>query len=128
MADAWTVEVFRDRRGQHPVIEFLDAQATRDVAKVQKKVRILRERTRHERPERIGRPLVDTLDAPIKELRATDQIRILFAFHYEKEMILLLEADRKKNGTVDDAAIARAKRNLDEWLATGNSDPWDDLL
>ena len=90
-------------------------QSPADWKKVERKLRILRDRTRDERPETIGRPLVETLRGGIKELRATDQIRILFAWIYESRTILLLQADRKKDGKVSEAAIVRAKENLDEW-------------
>jgi len=114
-ARPWKVGVYRDRRGRSPVEDFLRKQSPADRKKVERKLRILRDRTRDERPETIGRPLVEMLRGRIKELRATDQIRILFAWIYESRTILLLEGDRKKDGKVSEAAIVRAKENLDEW-------------
>jgi hypothetical protein len=111
----WKVAVYLDRRRRSPVEDFLDKQSPADRKKVERKLRNLRDRTRIERPETIGRPLVETLRGRIKELRATDQIRILFAWIYESRTILLLEADRKRNGKVSETVIARAKENLDEW-------------
>lgn len=68
---------------------------------------------------------MDTLRAPIKELRATTQLRVLFTWEYDRQMILLLEAVKKKGGRVNEAAIQRAERNRDEWLVTRASDPLD---
>jgi hypothetical protein len=114
-AARWKVAFYRDRRSRSPVEDFLAEQSAADRKKVERKLRILRDRTCDERPETIGRPLVETLRGRIKELRATDQIRVLFAWIYESRTILLLKADRKQGGRVSKAAIARAKENLDEW-------------
>jgi hypothetical protein len=83
------------------------------------------ELTGYERPETIGRPLVDTLRAPAKELRATNQIRLVFTWEYDEHVILFLDADRKKNGHVDEAVVERALRYRDEWLHSRSSRPLD---
>lgn len=62
------------------------------------------------------RPLVDTIDGPLKELRVDKQIRLLFQWEEDTEWILFLEATRKKNGKIDPDVVERAKRNYQKWL------------
>jgi hypothetical protein len=86
-------------------------------------IRIVLELAEYQPAHTIGRPQVETLEAPIKELRATKQIRILFAWQEGSRTMLLLEADAKKNGRVDARVIRRAQANLAEWRITRSSDP-----
>lgn len=121
--EAWSAEFFRDRRGIHPVVEFLEGRPPNERKATLNSIRIILELTRHQSVHTIGRPQVDTLEGPIKELRATRQIRILFSWEEDSKILLMLEADLKKGGRVDSAAIERARANLAEWRATGSSDP-----
>lgn len=123
----WTAEAFRDRRGRYPVIEFLERQDPRHRATVRNKIRMVLEMTRYQATQTIGRPLVDTLRGPIKELRPTKQIRILFSWEEDDNIMLLLEGHLKKNGTVVEAAIHRAEAYLGEWKITKSSDPIDEI-
>jgi hypothetical protein len=88
---------------------------------------MVHELARHQRPETIGLPYVKVLDPPIWEIRPTAQIRLLTAWIHQERLALLVEADRKKNGKVDKAAVERAKRNLAEWHVTRASDPFEGL-
>lgn len=126
--EAWTVEVFEDARGEHPVAEFLNDQPRKDVAATLTKIEMVREMARHELPEQIRSKLVKNLRGPIHEFRPTKQIRVLFSWEHDRRIILLLDAGRKKNGTVDEKLIERAERFRDEWLATRNSDALRDVF
>lgn len=121
--EAWSAELFRDRRGIHPVVEFLEGRPPDERKATLNTIRIVLELTRHQPVHTIGRPQVDTLEGPIKELRATPQIRLLFSWVEDPKILLLLEADLKKGGRVGPRAIERARANLLEWRVTGSSDP-----
>lgn len=123
MVEYWTAELFRDRRGIHPVVEFLGRRPAGDRKATLNCIRIVLELARYQPVHTIGRPHVDTLEGRIKELRATELIRILFSWEEETKMMLLLEADLKKGGRVDARLIERAHANLIEWRATRSSDP-----
>ena len=60
-------------------------------------------------------------------LRATNQIRILFTWEKETMTMLLLEADLKKNGKVNEAILQRARNNLAEWKILRSSDTFGGL-
>jgi hypothetical protein len=81
----------------------------------------------HQPPHTIGRPLIDTLRGPIKELRATRQIRILFSWETKEHIMLLLEGARKKGGRVAKPAVERAEAYRAEWNVTKSSDPIDQI-
>lgn len=121
--DAWTAELFRDRRGRYPVVDFLMRQSTPAQKAMVSSIRIVLELAKQQPVHTIGRPQVETLEGAIKEIRATKQIRILFAWQEEPRTMLLLEADAKKNGRVDERVIKRAQANLAEWKITKSSDP-----
>ena len=122
-----TAEAFCDRRGRYPLVDFLEKQDPRDRATVLNKIRIVLEMARYQATHTIGRPLVDTLRGPIKELRPTKKIRILFSWEEDDSIMLLLEGDLKKNGTVDEAVIHRAAAYLAEWKVTKSSDPLGEI-
>lgn len=105
------------------MVDFLMRQSTPAQKAMVNGIRIVLELARHQPVHTIGRPQVETLEGPIKELRATNQIRILFAWHEGSRTMLLLEADAKKNGRVDARVIRRAQANLAEWRITRSSDP-----
>lgn len=80
------------------------------------------------RYEDLGRPLVDTLRGPVKELVVDPQVRILFSCLREEAVMVMLEATRKKNGRVDETVVARACRNHEEWLDTRRSAELDKVV
>lgn len=123
----WTAHAFRDRRGRYPVVDFLEQQNPRDRALVRNKIRVLLEMLVHQPPHTIGRPLVDTLRGPIKELRATRQIRVLFSWEAEGQVMLFLEGERKKGRSIDRAVLERAEAHRAEWKMTKSSDPIDEI-
>lgn len=125
--DAWTAELFRDRRGRYPVVDFLDRQSPGGRKVTLRTIRSILELAKYQPVHTIGRPRVETLAGPIKELRPTKQIRILFSWEEEVKTMLLLEADSKKNGKVDSHAIRRAQANLAEWKITQSSEPIEGL-
>lgn len=73
--------------------------------------------------QNLKRPLVDTLDGPIKELVVDKQIRVLFSVEQSNRIILALEGTVKKNGEVDREAINKAKRERQRWLSIPESVP-----
>jgi hypothetical protein len=125
--DTWTVELFRDARGRYPVADFLGKQSPQARKTTLRSIRPVLELAKYQPVHTIGRPQVETLEGPIKELRPTKQIRILFSWEEEAKVMLLLEADSKKNGKVDTRAIRRAKANLAEWKITQSSEPIEGL-
>jgi hypothetical protein len=111
----WDVDVFGNRKGRCPVFRFIRKQGDANVrATIIRKMEHVAKFRFHD----LGRPLVDTLDAPIKELIVDEQVRVLFACHREDGIMVMLEATRKKNGDVDPEAVRRAKENYEEWLET----------
>lgn len=125
--DAWTAELFRDERGRYPVLDFLERRSPRDRETTLNRIRVVLELAGHQAVHTIGRPQVETLEGPIKELRATNQIRILFSWEKKTKTMLLLEADLKKNGKVDEAILRRARNNLAEWKILRSSDTFGGL-
>jgi len=125
--DTWTAELFRDRRGRFPVLDFLDGQSPVARKTTIRTIRSVLELARYQPVHTIGRPQVETLEGPIKELRPTKQIRILFSWEEEVKTMLLLEADSKKNGKLDPHAIRRARANRAEWKIARSSEPIKDL-
>lgn len=112
----WTAALIPDRRGRYPVVEFIRSQGDATIrARIVAKMRHL-EKIEY---EDFGRPLVDTLRGPLKELRVDEQLRVVFACHVERGLLFMLDADRKKNGHVDEAVIARAEKNLARWIEGG---------
>lgn len=127
VGDTWTAELFRDRRGRFPVRDFLDGQSPAARKATLRTIRSVLELARYQPVHTIGRPQVETLKGPIKELRPTKQIRILFSWEEEVKTMLLLEADSKKNGKVDPHAIRRAQANRAEWKIARSSEPIEGL-
>ncbi len=125
--DAWTAELFRDSRGRHPVLDFLEKVSPKDREATLNRIRFVLELAKHQPVYTLGRPQIDTLEGPIKELRATDQIRILFSWEMETMTMLLLEADLKKNGKVSEGILRRARNNLAEWKVLRSSDTFGGL-
>lgn len=110
----WSIRLFVSEQGNCPVFTFIQHQG--DAALRARIVRKL-ERLGKFRHQDLRRPAgVDTLDGPIKEYKVDKQIRVLFAYLLEEGVMVMLEADRKKNGHVDPKVVARAKENWDEWL------------
>jgi len=107
----WQVVYYRDRRGRHPVREFLDSLSATDRAKVRNALRLLREfgvllQMPHARPVSGHRRLW--------ELRA-GAIR-LFYFAHTGQQFIILHAFRKKSQRIPAQEIAIAERRMTEIL------------
>lgn len=109
----WSVEFAIDPRGQVPVFEFIRDQGD---AKIQALIVRKIEHVAKIRFHDMRRPLVDTLDGPVKELIVDKQVRVLFSPERDRDLLLMLEAERKKNGDVDEEVIRRARENRERWL------------
>ncbi len=70
---------------------------------------------------------MDTIDGPVKELRVSKQIRILFTVEQAHRIFLVLEGTIKKNGQVDPEAVGRAKNYRRVWLLKRESLPVSQL-
>ena len=114
---AWTVELSCDEQGDVPVMEFTVKQRNPKIqAKIIKKMEYLRSQAESLGAENVGRPLVDTIDGDIKELRVDKQVRLLFSWQHDEGVILMLDGERKKNGKIDQALVERAKRSRQHWI------------
>ncbi|MGH7563532.1 MAG: type II toxin-antitoxin system RelE/ParE family toxin [Gemmatimonadota bacterium] len=118
----WQVRVFHDRRGRYPAFHKKDRPF---LARSFRKLEYLAEVVRFQRIENIPRELVDTIRGAVKELRVDKQIRVLFSWEHATHTILVLEAERKKNGGIDEKVIRRAIENREEWQEGGAADPLD---
>ena len=105
----------RGSKNECPALNYLlsetdQAVRARIVRKIEHLANVGRENQR--------RPLIDTLDGPIKELRVDQQVRILFSWEEwnGKRLVLILEGTRKKNGSVDPKVVQNAHDNRQEWL------------
>lgn len=124
MGDEWGAELYPDRRGNFPVIKFLKEQGTAKIkARIWVKMEHLARIALEQSPSMIGRPLVDTIQGAIKELRVDQQVRILFSWEYAEKLVLMLEGTRKKNGSVDPQAVKRALEYRADWLKSRSSVP-----
>jgi hypothetical protein len=116
----WSIEFFRDPRGKYPVAEFIRSQADPRIrAKIVRKI----EHLAHFHRQDLKRPLVDTLKGAVKELVVDKQVRVLFSCEDEEGVMLMLEADRKKNGDVNPKVVEQALGNREKWLDMRSSDP-----
>lgn len=114
----WEPLLFTSRTGRCPVERFLREQ--RDSTVRAAAIRKIQHLSRVG-PENAKRPLADTVRGEIKELRVDRQVRILFFWHREDHVVVCVEAERKKNGGLDEEVIERAARNREEWLENHRS-------
>lgn len=111
------VELALDGRGFCPVRDFVLSQNPREAAKLVRKMEHLAKFRRQD----LGRPMVDTISGPIKELRVDKQLRVLFSCEQDRGVMLMLAATRKKNGGIDSRLIQAAVQDREEWLRRGRS-------
>jgi hypothetical protein len=127
---AWTIVCVEDG-STVPVVDFIvGLKDQRRQANVVRKVQHLRDMTQAMGPDRVVRPLVESLRGSIKELRKlTDkQLRVLFSWERETKEILLLGGFRKKQDAVPEAIITEAERLHSVWLARKSGVPFEKAL
>ncbi len=104
----------RKPSGELPFAEFFEGETDVSVrAKILTKI----EHGSRFRPEQLRRPLADTLEGRVKELRF-GQIRILFSLEVEDGLWLLLGGERKKADDVSPSLIREAAGLRERWVAS----------
>ena len=106
------------RNGECPFGDFIESEQDRKVrAQILTKIAYL---SRIEPPD-YGRPLIDTLEGPIKELRfgPRNSLRLLFSTEQEAGTIVLYGGERKREGPVSAALVAEALQLHKEWTPNG---------
>jgi hypothetical protein len=120
----WTVELYQDDRGRCPVGGFIRKQGDlRLQVRLIRKMEYVAEILHYLEPHQVTRPRFDTLSGPVKEYIADKQVRLALSFEKDERVVLMLEAERKKNGVIDPRTIERAVRNRDDWIETHRSVP-----
>lgn len=73
------------------------------------------------RPEDYSRPLIDTLEGPIKEIRfgPNNSLRLLFSLEQDVGAIVVYGGERKKKGPVSQSLIEEAQELREIWVANG---------
>lgn len=68
-------------------------------------------------PVDYGRPLIDTLEGPVKELRfgPGNSLRLLFSAEQEVDAIVFYGGERKQKGKVSEGLIEEALQLREEW-------------
>lgn len=108
----WVPKIFAASAEECPVLDYLREETdARLRAKIIKKIEFLATVGR----EDAVRPLADTLEGAVKELRVDKQVRILFSWE-DGGILLILDGTRKKNGRVDQQVVRRAGANRERWL------------
>ncbi len=103
----------RDSRGDCPFASFLGSETdVRFRASVLNKV----EHLTHVDPADYDRPLIDTLDGRIKELRFGKSLRVLFSVEDDGSILLLYGGERKKQSACSPELIEEAKALRTAWL------------
>lgn len=126
----WSIVCVKDGEDT-PAIDFIRGlSGGRLKAKVIRKLLHLRDLTEQIGPDRVVRPVVETLRGPIKEHRklGEKQLRILFSWERKSNEILLLNGHRKKTDSVPESVIAEAERLRNAWLARKTDTPLKEAL
>ena len=111
------------RNGDCPFHDFLRSETDRKVqARIVAKIEYLSKLD----PEDYGRPLIDTLDGPIKEMRfgPRKQLRVLFSCERGRRLLLLYGGERKTTSAVSPGLIQEAKNLRQAWLEGTKATPW----
>ena len=111
------------RNGACPFYDFLRSKTDRKVqARIVAKVKYLSKLD----PEDYRRPLIDTLDGPVKEMRfgPRNQLRLLFSCERGKRLLLLYGGERKTTSKVSPGLIQEAKDLRQAWLGGTTATPW----
>jgi len=110
-----TSELYSIEPNNCPIKDFIDDQGDAKVrARIVRKIEHLEKLD----PMQYSRPLVDTVEGPIKELRVDQQIRVLFSVERspDKVTVVCYNAERKKNGRISPALIEQAKEYRQDWV------------
>jgi phage-related protein len=108
---SWTIEFFRDNRGNSPVEEFLDGLQPKERAKGYMHLRLLEEfginlGLPYAKPLTGQKPLWELLPKPNR----------LIYFSHTKRRFIILHGFTKKSNKTSKQDIATAKRNMQTFL------------
>ena len=112
--------------GDCPFKDFLQSETDRKVqARIAAKIEYLSKLD----PEDYRRPLIDTLDGPVKEMRfgPKKQLRLLFSCERGERLLLLYGGERKTTSAVSGGLIQEAKDLRQAWLKGTKAILWDPL-
>jgi hypothetical protein len=116
----FTVLAATQANGDCPFHEFLESERNpKDRAAILGKV----DHVSRLSPREYQRPLIDTLDGPIKRIKVDQQLRVLFSSERQHNILLIYGGGRKKNGSVDPALIRAAQEMRAAWLAGREARP-----
>jgi phage-related protein len=105
----WEVVFDQDRRGQSPVLDFIDHLPALEQAKIRNAIRLLKEFG-----TALDMPHTRHIEGKLWELRASS-VR-LFYFTYIGRQFVILHGYRKKSMKAPESEIMIARRRMQEYL------------
>jgi len=115
----YTVKFYQTNRGEYPVKEFIDQLDKKIQAKIYSHLDLLQQ----DGPE-LPRPYSAHVRGKIKELRiriSPVNVRILYFFYHEKN-IILLHALKKKTKKLQERDILIAHNNMKKYISAKKED------
>lgn len=111
----YKVLLAKNEKGGVPFIDFLESESHWPLrAKMMAKVGMVAQMSREEH----SRPLIDTVDGPIKEIRLPDdQLRTMFTLDDGSGVMLVCCGERKPGDAVSPEIIEEAHELRSAWLA-----------